>query len=372
MVPRVSYFITETPRKCSVSNYLALFFYKNSDNKLFIIRWDIHPDDPLWTYTTVIDALTGLSRLREFYLTIHRTCFHDPSFLQFDRLSNLQKISITGSTYETYRSVISRIAEAIAKSPQLVHLEVKTMAPDFTEDTPSLHDLLSKVAQDRPLQLTRLILHGMCAHIDSFTVPHLRSLVSLDLKYLYTPTPRYVPDQTDQRWEQASTLTDIYATLNREEIHLKEVRLADVDNVILDYLCSYSGLEMLAFNSIFLNSLTRKQSDALSRRFYNSVLPNHVNSLRVLRIHPSFGGGWCYNPEDVSQATALSQCTKLRSLSVAINSQVTFAKPDDASEHTLDSCTSSLHRPSPPPPPSSDMHHQFDVNLNDAVCLMLV
>jgi hypothetical protein len=38
----------------------------------------------------------------------------------------------------------------------------------------------------------------------------------------------------------------------------------------------------------------------------------------VLKIRPGYEGGWCYNPKDVSQAVVLSQCNKLRSLSVAL------------------------------------------------------
>jgi hypothetical protein len=188
------------------------------------------------------------------------------------------------------------------------------------------------------------------------------------LRYLCAPSSKYVPDQ---RWEQASTLTDIYATLNREKIYLKQVLLNNVDDIILDYLCSYSGLEMLDLRSLLLNGLTRKQSDALSYRFFNSVLPNHVNSLRVLRILPYFGGGWCYDPEDASQATVLSQCNKLRSLSVAFNSS--FIEPDSATERTDNSSTPSLPHPSRPPSdgPSSNVHRLSNVDFCVAVCFIL-
>ena len=44
--------------------------------------------------------------------------------------------------------------------------------------TLTLHDLLSKVPEDHPLQLAHLALNRTATCIDSFTLPHLRSLIS--------------------------------------------------------------------------------------------------------------------------------------------------------------------------------------------------
>ena len=65
----------------------------------------------------------------------------------------------------------------IAKSPQLVHLEVDlgyngVLFPEI----PTLHE----VPEDHSLQLTHLVLNGTGICVDSSTLPHLRSLISLD------------------------------------------------------------------------------------------------------------------------------------------------------------------------------------------------
>ena len=187
----------------------------------------------------------------------------------------------------------------------------------MSPETPTLHDLLRKVPEDHPLQLTHLALNktGIC--IDSFTLPHLRSLISLDLRNL--PAPSYRIDDasfTSERQARASSTADICAILRQEGIYLKNVIVSDVG--AFDYLCSYSGLETLDLCFMAFNTVEESNASALT--FYKSVLPQLVHSLQVLKIRPKHEGRWCFNPEDVFQSVVFSQCNKLRSLSVALNS----------------------------------------------------
>jgi hypothetical protein len=261
---------------------------------------------------------------------------HSPGHLQLDHLSGLKKLSITGNYTHCPPPTISGLARLIAKSPQLVYLEVKLGLYGVSPQTPTLHDMLSEVPEDRPLQLTHLGLDRKYGCIDSFTLPHLRSLVSLDLRNPLAPLgdsftiPHHrhlismdlshplAPhgDPFDQGRELASSTSDIYPILNQEQIYLKEVIVSDIDDVIFDYICSYSGLETLDLCSFDFN--TAEESNAFARKFYKVVLPMLSDSIQVLKIQPMYEGGWCYNPEDISQAVALSQCNKLRSLSVAL------------------------------------------------------
>ena len=104
----------------------------------------------------------------------------------------------------------------IAKSPQLVHLEV-----DLGYEIPTLHNVLKKVPEDHSLQLTHLVLNGTGICVDSSTLPHLRSLISLDSRNL----PALIDDAnlTIERLERAFLTSDFCAISKQESIYLKHV-----------------------------------------------------------------------------------------------------------------------------------------------------
>jgi hypothetical protein len=198
-----------------------------------------------------------------------------------------------------------------------VHLEVKLGHHGISQETPTLHDVLNKVPEDHPLQLTHLALvkTGIC--IDSSTLPHLRSLISLDLRSL--PGSSNLTDDAhvnSERLEQACSTSDICEVFKQEGIYLKHIIVSDVG--AFDYLCSYSGLKTLDLCSISFNTVEESNSSAST--FFKSVLPRLAHSLQVLKIQPVREGRWCFDPEDVVQSVVFSQCKKLRSLSVALNS----------------------------------------------------
>jgi hypothetical protein len=266
-------------------------------------------------------GLSRLPRLQDFQLTLNRNGTFERLMgytdIQLDRLSGLKEFSLSGNHVHLPRDIISRLAGLIAKSPQLVHLEVKAGCNGIFPEAPTLHELLEKVPEDHPLQLTHLVLNrtGIC--IDSFTLPHLRSLIYLDLENL--PAPSNLKDNADlnsERLERACSTSDIFSILKQEGIYLKHLVVSDVG--VFDYLCSYSGLESLDLCSMSFNSV--EESNTFARTFYKSVLSQLVHSLQVLKIQPKHEGRWCFNPEDDSQFVALSQCNKLRSLTVALNS----------------------------------------------------
>ena len=273
--------------------------------------------DPSWTGAAVIQGLTKLPQLQDLQLILN--CDEESSSvgqIELDRLSGLKKFSISGNHVHRHRDVISGLAGLIAKSPQLVHLEIKQGHLGIFPETPTLHDVFSEVPLDHPLQLTHLALHrtGIC--VDSSTLPHLRSLISLDLRNLPTPPDQIDADPTSERLERVSSTSDICAILKQEDICLKHVVVSDVG--VFDYLCSYSGLETLDLCSLTFNTV--EESNTSARTFYKSVLPQLVHSLQVLKIQPMQEGRWCFNPEDVSQSIVLNQCNKLRSLTVSLTS----------------------------------------------------
>ena len=255
----------------------------------------------------------------------------------------MKKISLSGNHALYPLDIISGLAGLIAKSPQLVHLELKVGCYGLSPETPTLHDLLSEVPEDHPLQLTHLALNrtGFC--IDSFTLPHLRSLISLDLRNV--PPPSVLIDNADptsERLERAYSTSDICAILKQEGIYLKHLVVNDVE--VFNYLCSYSGLETLELCSMSFNTV--EESNTSARTFYKSVLPQLVHSLQVLKIQPKQEGRWCFNPRDVSQSIVLSQCNRLRSLTISLKS-TSIMQSVNFMDHVL---------------------HRYKDNLDDVVC----
>jgi hypothetical protein len=287
----------------------------NVSDPIPLYRWTVTYTDVQWTQNTVVDALATLPLLQHFHLTIGHGA--TPS-LSVNRLSGLKKITISG----IYCSrIISTLANAIAQSPHLTQLVVRTQLWQASEETPTLHELLAKVPAGAPLRLEHLVLHYMFCRIDDFTLPHLRSLAFLDLSNilpLYNQINTPSSELLNRLETYHSTITDIFTTLTRERIHLRGIIVTDLCKAVIDYLGSYSGiLEQLEATHFDFASTT--ESDALAEQFYTFVLPQHASVIRVLYILPIFEGGWCCNDQAL---TALSECIMLKSLCITFPSMV--------------------------------------------------
>ena len=81
--------------------------------------------------------------------------------------------------------------------------------------TPTLHDLLSKVPEDHLLQLAHLALNRTAICIDSFTLPHLPSLISLDLRNLPARSDLIDYNFTSKRLKWACSTANICTVLKR-------------------------------------------------------------------------------------------------------------------------------------------------------------
>jgi hypothetical protein len=271
-------------------------------------RWTTCPDDqPSSLQIDVLKALRGLSHFQDFQLTLSHGKY---SYIPLGRLSDLKKISLVGIRLTIF--IKYQLAKLIGRSPKLAYLHVDSPI-SYSENISgaTFHDFLSDVPRGSLLRLTHLTLHGTFTCIDSVpTLPHIGSLSSLNL---HSHPLRY---GVLERPSGYSTTSEIYAKLKMEKIHLKRVVSGEANDAILDYLGSYSGLEALELGLFYFGA--KEESDALSDRFYKSVLPKHFDTIRELKIQPSYEGGWCYDADFVS--VLLAQCKKLRSLSVTLNS----------------------------------------------------
>jgi hypothetical protein len=284
-------------------------------------RWSIDRE-PMWAANITIDALASLPFLEDFELrlAIQESFLLPVASFCLDRLSGLKRLKLDGICGTHHSRITAAMAEVISKSPDITQLEVNTDAMYLApEEAPSLHELVARVPPSAPLHLTHLILHEMYCRIDAITLPHLRSLSFLAISDLLDPNihpwidPPGLDDLLNRVERYSSSVSDAFAVLNRENIHLRGIVINEVNSTILSYLESYSGL----LQHLVIDTNGAEETDALAERFFSSVLPRHVASIIVLGICPCLEGKWCY---DNRAAAVLLQCKRLSSLTIVLPS----------------------------------------------------
>ncbi|KAF8886388.1 hypothetical protein BD779DRAFT_1801058 [Infundibulicybe gibba] len=254
-----------------------------------------------WTRAVISDFLASLPALHTLHLTFS-------GIIKFDlsRISNLTKLVVHG--YPT-----TSIAEIIGNNPGLTHLELES--PNYSEiedNTPTLHELLGKVPHSHPLQLQHLRTSGYCIRLDHETLPHLRLLKSLEVDFVV-----HIPDNEREYYggklieksdRYASSPGKIWKAVGREGLAIEAVETI-VDDNVLDYLTSTSGIKKLVLSEV--------DGIALSHRFFDYVLPRHCSTLVSLSISATFEGPWCFGSHNIG---ILLTCTRLVELSIAVSS----------------------------------------------------
>jgi hypothetical protein len=144
-----------------------------------INSWNISEEDPVWAAESVINSLSSLPLLENLELTVLSSpCVSLP----WNKLAGLRSITLSGyDSHIPLQSLVQQLGEAIANSPQLSYLGLHCGQSSACHDSPTLHDLLRMVSSSNPLRLKHLRLDGWCTRLDSITLPHLKSITSLDL-----------------------------------------------------------------------------------------------------------------------------------------------------------------------------------------------
>lgn len=192
------------------------------------------------------------------------------------------------------------------KSPQLLHLELDSGQFWGDDRVPTLHDLFGKVSPGTALRLKHLSLSWWRWRLDSITLPHLKCLTSLELN-----SPVIFRGGED---DYSHDVSEIWHTFRIEGIHLSDLGTSAMDEELLQYLGSYSGLRRLKLTSA--TGRTEKLSNNLADQFYKSVLPRHSQSLTNIEIYPGHQGRWCFG---FHNASIISQCQQVKNLLMAVS-----------------------------------------------------
>jgi len=273
------------------------------------------PSDPEWTRIVIMDSLATLPYLEELQVLLGGG---STSTLRLEQLTNLRKITVTGITDDYRSEVVPGLRTLISNSSSLSHLHVDNSSYRAEYDTSTLHDLLDGECPNTLLNLTHLNVRGLCILLDARTIPHLRSLESLnlcnvvdtrhdDLSHLDNLTSR--EELVERTANFCSSLNDIWDVLREEGVFLKDIVVDKVTGALVNYLDAYSGLRSLTLAG------ATSASNKLAERFYNDVLPRHVQTLVFLEIIPQDEGKWCFGKHNMD---TFLQCTRLSTLKVAI------------------------------------------------------
>jgi hypothetical protein len=279
------------------------------------------PRDPTWTRAFVCDAIINLPLLRDLQLIFPETSdLAAAKGLHFDHLCRLQRISISGACEDYQSLIIDGIAETIAKSPLLTHLEVDY--PHWLYGPP-LQDFFSKLPPYMHLRLSYVAAGRTQFCLDKRMLPHFRALQSLELLNI---SQEDAPLQITGKRE----LTEIYMTLAREHIFLSRIVIDVVFPALLDYLDSYSGVLVdLRILHLDNKSIPWETLDALAERFYDSTLPKHIDSLEILDISPEFACRWCFDPQDCAVLSRSRRLSLLRVTFAPTKFWNTYPDPDE-------------------------------------------
>ncbi|KAJ7491330.1 hypothetical protein B0H11DRAFT_1675684, partial [Mycena galericulata] len=98
-----------------------------------------------------------------------------------------------------------------------------------------------------------------------------------------------------------------------EGIHLAEVGTNVLDDALLNYLGSYSGVARLVF--VEAGADCEQETNRLADHFFETILPKHEKSLVKLTCTSKYQGRWCFGPHNMS---VLWELRKLECLQMSV------------------------------------------------------
>ncbi|KAG7086278.1 hypothetical protein E1B28_002242 [Marasmius oreades] len=259
------------------------------------VRWQLAGTESEQLVTKIFEYLYNLPYLSE----LHFSSYHSSSFpIPFDHypIRNLSVLSVQGPFCGDSHSVTPALFRLITNNPSLT-----SMSLDVAWSPNPLHSnhLFDSLPPDSFLCLRHLRLPRWHVNISSACIRMMPALSSLDVTLL---PPTGINNNV------------LWALLQEEGIHLKDLAVTVVSQELLDYLQSYSGLETLV-----LSDVESDRNLHTSDQFYQRVLPKHSQTLVSLSVDARNTQEWCLTRKN---AAALQECQELKNLSVSVKSMV--------------------------------------------------
>ncbi len=203
------------------------------------------------------------------------------------------------------RTPASRILprSLIANSPNLSTLAIGATLACDPESSLGLFDLFSGVRADTCLPLKSLTVDGSSPsifHSISSVRRHFSALTSLTIQHGDMGAPQ-----------------EFWHILRQDGVRLTQLTVHQGDDVMYEYLQSYSGLVELNMDLGMFSQREWRDSDLMAAVFFLCVLPKHACTLKVLRIHAPFDGHYCLGQLSLD---VLLLCRRLVALSMCVGS----------------------------------------------------
>ncbi|KAF5345879.1 hypothetical protein D9758_011399 [Tetrapyrgos nigripes] len=275
---------------------------------LGIFRWEMSKSGPSWMYVQVADIVSKLQLLSEFFLAGEFiTGGVDPPSIRLDCLRNLRTLAIDGTRLPESafgQTILGPLSTALLNSPDLQTLHVR--APFQYSTSFSFSDVFRGILDTKGasvLNIKTLVVEQLAMDVPAVMIPHLQCLSSLEVHI----------------GGQDMEVGNFWDVLRAASVSLEVLKVnCDIDRTLLDYISHFhSRLKVL-----HLYGAARKATDEMSNEladlFFGSVLPEFTQSLRELKICPSYEGRWCLGPHNVDM---FSRCSNLVTLSVCFNGQ---------------------------------------------------
>ncbi|KAK7464800.1 hypothetical protein VKT23_006006 [Stygiomarasmius scandens] len=289
-------------------------------HNLETFRWHWHWKDAEWTLQTIMQSLSSLSRIKEFSLSYtphssQREVMWRNPFIPLPELFNLQVLSLSILSEKT-RSSRSNTTPAPVILPLMDHLLSRTSSlsglhldTGISSDASCPNFPLDDIAPQLQYSITHLSIGGWSVDILPEIPTEFPNLSSLSIR---------IGRRSGHR------LRTLFEGLIFHQIHLRCLVSDKFTDPMLDYIASYSGLEVLSFTGPNWYG-DRPEYNRTADRFYSDILPLHQDTLVKLEVLPAFEGKWCLGEDNLA---AIAGCSKLRYLGIRIRSDGIYIDPD--------------------------------------------
>ncbi|ESK91088.1 hypothetical protein Moror_9592 [Moniliophthora roreri MCA 2997] len=274
-----------------------------------------------WLYPNIFSSLGTLTSLSTFEYCNDHDNEDRHTVIPFHHLRNLQHVKINSTLRNTEERLVKPLSLTLGNSPALTHVSVELEEfYDSEGEYPRLDTLFSNSPQDLPLRIVYLRLEGIVDSLSPSYIQHLRSLKSVDITFKLDSgddEEEEEEEDPDAHPESEPSIWRTFLDSDKVGIKLEKVVVNGLTEDLLLYLASYSGLQDLELSfQEHPEAQDSETSERRSRILYDTVIPKHSMTLRVLKLPKTPEAYWHVGMQNVGQ---LQQCVNLQVVHLLLN-----------------------------------------------------